>query len=62
MNEQKYPKVVRFEDLVVWQESMKLALDVYKSLKDVCDFGLRDQMQCASVSVPSNISEGFDRN
>jgi four helix bundle protein len=60
--EQRYPKVVKFEDLVVWQKSLKLSVDIYDALKDVRDFGLRDQMQRSSVSVPSNISEGFDRN
>ncbi len=50
-----------FEDLLIWKESMRLSLDIYKLFKDCKDFGLKDQIQRASVSVPSNISEGFER-
>ncbi len=53
--------IQKFEDLQVWQESMKLAKTIYKEQKNCKDFGLRDQMQRASVSIPSNISEGFER-
>jgi four helix bundle protein len=56
--------VSRFEDLIVWQRSKELSLEVYR----VCgvgrfsrDWGLRDQIQRASVSVMSNIAEGFER-
>ena len=52
----------RFEDLEVWKESMRLGVDLYKKLRDCTDFGLRDQMQRAAVSIPSNIAEGYDRN
>lgn len=55
-------KIEKFEDLIVWKESMRLAVDIYNSLKGSKDFGLKDQMQRASVSIPSNISEGFDRD
>lgn len=51
----------RFEDLEVWQEAMRLAKEVYQHTKSSKDFGLRNQMQRAAVSVPSNISEGFER-
>ena len=54
-------KIEKFEDLNVWQEAIKLSLDTYNCLKQVNDFGLRDQMQRASVSIPSNIAEGFER-
>ncbi len=50
-----------FEDLLIWKDSMRLSLEVYKLFKDCKDFGLRDQIQRASVSVPSNISEGYER-
>ncbi len=55
-------KIERFEDLEVWKEGMRLTVDIYKRLKDCKDFGLRDQMQRAAVSIPSNIAEGFERN
>lgn len=53
--------VKKFEDLDVWKESMRLSLSIYSVLKDCKDFGLKDQMQRASVSIPSNIAEGFER-
>lgn len=58
-----YPKqkVVKFEDLVVWKESMWLVSEIYKALKNCRDFGFRDQIQRSAVSIPSNIAEGFDR-
>lgn len=54
-------KIEKFEDLNVWKEAMTLSEDIYKVLKNVKDFGLCDQMQRASVSIPSNIAEGFER-
>lgn len=54
--------VNRFEDLNVWKEGMRLARDIYKQLESSKDFGLRNQMQRAAVSIPSNIAEGFERH
>ncbi len=54
--------VKRFEDLNVWKEGMKLARDIYQILASSKDFGLRNQMQHAAVSIPSNIAEGFERH
>jgi len=57
-------KVERFEDLIVWQKAHELAIQVYRltSCDPFCrDFGLRDQIQRAAVSVMSNIAEGFER-
>jgi len=50
-----------FEDLDVWKRSCQLAVDVYSSLHGSKDFGLKDQMQRAAISVASNIAEGSDR-
>ncbi len=53
----------RFEDLEVWQKAKDLTNLVYKHSADGAfarDFGLRDQMRRASVSIMSNIAEGFE--
>ncbi len=54
-------KIEKFEDLVIWQEGVELAVEVYRIFKNCRDFGLRDQIQRSTVSIPSNVAEGFDR-
>lgn len=51
----------RFEDLEVWKRSFALCTDMYKSLSTLKDFGFRDQITRAGLSIPSNIAEGFER-
>ncbi len=51
-----------FEELEVWKRSCRLAVDLYKILAECKDFGLKDQMTRAAVSIPSNIAEGAERN
>jgi four helix bundle protein len=56
--------VQSFEDLNVWKQARLLTQDVYrltKTEKFSRDFGLRDQIQRAAISVMSNIAEGFER-
>ena len=50
-----------FEDLEVWKRACRLAVRVYGLLTESRDYGLRDQMQRAAVSVASNIAEGAER-
>lgn len=50
-----------FEDLEVWKRACNLAVDVYSALRESRDYGLRDQMQRAAVSIASNIAEGAER-
>ena len=55
--------IERFEDIIGWQEARILTQNIYKTTKREPfsrDFGLRDQIQRASVSSMSNIAEGFD--
>ena len=51
-----------FEDLDVWKRSARLAVQVYEVLKDCRDYGLKDQMCRAAVSIASNIAEGAERD
>lgn len=55
--------IKRFEDIRAWQEARNLVKMIY-TLTDkgnfAKDFGLRDQIRRASVSVMANIAEGFD--
>ena len=53
----------RFEDLEVWQKAKELTNSIYRISSSGAfarDFGLRDQMRRASVSIMSNIAEGFE--
>lgn len=55
--------ITKFEDLIAWQEARILVKMVYKVTSDGAlarDFGMRDQIQRALVSVMANIAEGFD--
>jgi len=57
-------KVERFEDLIAWQKARQLTVDIYRITAHgefAKDYGLRDQIRRAAVSVMSNIAEGFDR-
>jgi four helix bundle protein len=56
---------VRFEDLKVWGAARRLASEIYRLTgKGVIsrDFGLKNQLRRAAVSVMSNIAEGFESN
>ena len=50
-----------FENLEVWKRSCRLSVDTYRVLADCGDKGLYNQMTRASVSIPSNIAEGSER-
>jgi four helix bundle protein len=54
-----------FEDLRVWQKGIEFVKQIYLVTGDgelKRDFGLRDQLRRAAVSVPTNIAEGFERS
>ena len=53
-----------FKDLIVWQKSMLLAKKVYLATENYPKnelYGIVSQMRRASVSIPSNIAEGYGR-
>ena len=55
--------IQRFEDIQAWQEARKLVKMIYSITSNNSfskDFGMRDQIRRASVSVMANIAEGFD--
>ncbi len=57
-------KITKFEDIESWKSARKLTNEVYKATSSgafVRDFGLKDQIRRASVSILSNIAEGFER-
>lgn len=57
-------KVERFEDLIAWQKARGLTKRIYQVTRDgdfAKDFGLSGQIQRATVSIMSNIAEGFER-
>ena len=58
-------KVSQFEDLRIWQEARELVKLIYHSLgadsSGLKDWGFRNQIQTAVVSIMNNIAEGFER-
>ena len=53
-----------FQDLIAWQKARALTARIYKVTTEgnfAKDFGLKDQIRRAAVSVVSNIAEGFER-
>jgi len=57
--------IKRFEDIEAWKAARELTQAIYRLTaqgKFAKDFGLRDQIQRAVVSIMANVSEGFDSN
>lgn len=54
-------KINKFEEIIAWQKAQYLAVDIYGFFKDSKDFGFRNQICRAVVSISNNIAEGFDR-
>jgi four helix bundle protein len=54
-------KIEKFEDIEAWKDARTLVKDIYKAFSLSKDYGFRDQVQRAVVSIMSNIAEGFDR-
>ena len=54
-------KIRTFEDLLVWQKAIANTIEIYKRFQLVSDFGFKNQIQRASISISNNIAEGFER-
>ncbi len=54
--------IQKFEDIVAWQKSQELAVDIYKTFSSCKDFDFKKQICRAGISISNNIAEGFDRN
>jgi four helix bundle protein len=57
-------KIKSFQDLIAWQKARALTASIYRISANgefARDFGLKDQIRRAAVSVMSNIAEGFER-
>ena len=55
----------RFEDMDVWQDSMKFCEEIYELSEEEDfseDYGLTNQIRKSALSIPSNIAEGFERD
>ncbi len=50
-----------FEDLDVWKRSASLSAEIYAELKQLKDYGFKDQITRSGLSIPSNIAEGLER-
>ncbi|MDI9859807.1 four helix bundle protein [Flectobacillus roseus] len=58
-------QIKSFRDLLIWQKSMNLVTDIYlvtRNFPQAEMFGLTSQLRRASISIPSNIAEGYGRN
>ncbi len=53
--------IERFEDIIAWKKAKELTINIYKLFENSKDFGFKEQIQRASVSVTNNIAEGFER-
>ncbi|MFB6318220.1 four helix bundle protein [Saccharicrinis sp. FJH54] len=54
--------IKNFEDLTIWKDSRNLVKTIYSSFQMIKDFGYKDQIQRASISIMNNIAEGFERD
>jgi len=53
---------MRCENLDVWKKASRLCVDIYKYFKECKDYGFKDQITRSSLSIPSNIAEGMEKN
>jgi four helix bundle protein len=54
-------KINHFEEIEVWKKSQLVAVRIYTLLQANLDFGFKNQIQRAAISISNNIAEGFER-
>jgi len=54
-------KICTFEEIIAWQKAKELSVLIYKTFHSSRDYGFKDQIQRATVSIMNNIAEGFER-
>ncbi|MDK2792749.1 four helix bundle protein [Deferribacter thermophilus] len=52
---------MKCENLDVWKRSCKLSVEIYKYFANFKDYGFKDQITRSSLSIPSNIAEGVEK-
>ena len=57
-----HKQIKSFEDIQCWQKARILSMEIYQAFSQNKDYGFKDQIQRAAVSVMNNIAEGFERN
>ena len=53
---------MRCENLDVWKMSCRVSVEIYRYFKECKDYGFKDQITRASLSIPSNIAEGMEKD
>ncbi len=54
--------IQKFEDIIAWQKAQEYAVDIYSVFWELKDYGFKDQICRAVISISNNIAEGFDRS
>ncbi|MEN9961042.1 MAG: hypothetical protein RL045_1295 [Bacteroidota bacterium] len=54
-------RIYHFEEIEAWKKSQIVAVRIYKLLQANIDFGFKNQIQRAAMSISNNIAEGFER-
>ena len=54
--------IQQFEDIIAWKKSQLFAIEIYTEFSKIKDFGFKDQICRAVISISNNIAEGYDRH
>lgn len=54
--------IQKFEDIIAWQKAQDFAVEIYTVFGQLKDFGFKDQICRATISISNNIAEGFERS